>query len=315
MKTFNAKELKESASLLELLSQLGYQPKRKSGKEQMFYSMLRDNDHTPSFAVDDKSGEWYDHGIGEGGNIIDFGLKFWPNDTFKEVVTKINGYLSHTLHSTAGDQRADQRKAKKSPKIPTYIITSVKPLGTHPAITEYLQSRGVFEIGLSMLSEVYYTVKGEDKVSKHFYSAGWKNDNGSWEVRNKYFKGCLGTKEVTTIAGDPKKVSMFEGFMNYLSWKSENPSANHTIIILNTLSLLAEGIEKAKRFTEINMYFDRDAGGHAASKELLAKLPYAIDRSAIYEKFNDYNDRLIFTLKDSKESGILEPVIKRGTRR
>ena len=313
MKIFNAKELKESASLLELLSQLGYQPKRKSGKEQMFYSMLRDNDHTPSFAVDDKAGEWYDHGIGEGGNIIDFGLKFWPNDTFKEVVSKINGYLSHTLHSTAADQRADRRGAKRSPKMPTYIITIVKPLGTHPAITDYLKSRGVFEIGLNLLSEVYYTVKGEDKVSKHFYSAGWKNDNGSWEVRNKYFKGCLGAKGVTTIPGDPKKVSMFEGFINYLSWKLENPSSTRTVIILNTLSLLAEGMKKAKLFTEIDLYFDRDAGGHAASKELLIKLPYAIDRSGIYEKFNDYNDKLISVLKESQE--ILSETNKRTIRR
>jgi hypothetical protein len=111
-------------------------------------------------------------------------------------------------------------------------------------------------------------------------------------MKNKYFKGCLGNKAISFLPGNPKKAVVFEGYLNYLSWKAENLLADHSVIVLNTIALLPEGIEKAKSFSFIDVYFDRDNSGVKASKEFCLALPYASDRSSAFEGFNDYNDKL-----------------------
>ncbi|MFA6083419.1 toprim domain-containing protein [Mucilaginibacter sp.] len=285
-----AKELKEQGSLVDLLSRLGYQPVPKRGREKMYISMLRDNDTNPSFSVNDDLGVWFDHGDGKGGNIIDFGLAYWKNLGFNEVVKKIQEVCS----IEPVQQRAP--RPRKPVKV-QHVVERVKPLGTHPAITDYLKGRGVFEVAKFYLSEVYYYVEDENEVRKHYFAAGWLNENNSWEVRNRYFKGCMGHKGITFIPGHPKNAVVFEGFINFLSWRYEHPEADHSVIVLNTLTLLQQGINKAKAFSSLDIYFDRDKAGKSSSRDFLKALPYATDRSAVYDGFNDYNDKIKAQLK------------------
>jgi hypothetical protein len=300
-----AKELKEQASIVDLLSRLGYEPVKKYGKEHMYRSMLRDGDRTPSFSVDDRVGAWYDHGNGKGGNIIDFGITYWPDLSFNEVVEKIQ-----TACNIQKVQETKIQRPRLPVKVRNYVIEHVKELGTHPAVTNYLKGRGVFETAKGRLKEIYYYVENDKGERKPFFAAGWKNDEGSWEVRNKYFKGCLGQKALTFIKGDPKHAAMFEGYINYLSWLAENTGAKQSIIILNTLSLIGAGIEKAKQFPEIDIYFDRDRPGLQASKDLIAALPYASDRSSAFEGYNDYNDKLVASLRNGGLNDLTERTVR-----
>lgn len=287
-----ARELKEQGSLVDLLSRLGYQPVPKRGREKMYISMLRDDDNDPSFSVNDELGVWFDHGLGKGGNIIDFGLAYWKNLGFNDVVKKIQQVCC--IASTEPRPRRPRKPVKVQ-----HIVERVKPLGVHPAITDYLRSRGVFDVAKFYLSEVYYFIEDEHDVRKHYFAAGWLNENNSWEVRNRYFKGCMGHKGITYIPGHSKKASVFEGFIDFLSWRHENPEAEQSIIVLNTLTLLQQGINKAKAFSCLDIYFDRDKAGKSATRDFIKALPYATDRSAIYEGFNDYNDKLKAQLKTS----------------
>jgi hypothetical protein len=307
-----AKELKEQASIVDLLSRLGYEPSKKYGKENMYRSMLRDGDNTPSFSVDDRVGAWYDHGSGKGGNIIDFGLAYWPDLNFNEVIEKIQ-----TACNILKVQEARISRPRLPVKVRNYVIEHVKDLGTHPAITNYLKGRGVFNSARGRMKEIYYYVDNEKGERKSFFSAGWKNDEGGWEVRNKYFKGCLGQKAITFIQGDSRHLAMFEGFINYLSWLGENPEAKQSVVILNSLSLLSIGMAKAKQFPQIDSYFDRDKSGLQATKDLLTALPYASDRSSAFDGFNDYNDKLVASLhlsptnNSSQEPSAVSPM-RRG---
>lgn len=287
-----AKELKEHASIVDLLKRLGFNPVKKSGKEHLYISMLREFDTKPSFCVNDDVGVWFDHGIRKGGNIIDFGLAYWRTLSFNEVVEKLVAICAANLP----ERQSRPRRPGNAVKLPHYIIEAVKDVGTHPAITSYLKSRGVFDLAKKLLNEVYYYVEVQKGERKHFYAAGWKNESDGWEVRNKYFKGCLGKKAISVIQGHPKEVAVFEGFINYLSWNAENPEAVSSIIVLNTLALLSEGIEKAKEFSSINLFLDRDNAGHQATATFIKALPYASDRSKAYEGFNDYNDKLVAAL-------------------
>lgn len=282
----SAREIKEQVSIVDLLARLGYKSVPRHGREKVYISMIRDDDTSPSFTVNDDLGVWFDHGLRKGGNIIDFGIAYWKGLDFNQVLEKIREV------SMLDVPEKRNNRPRKAVKLPQYIVEKVKDIGTHPAITGYLKGRGVFEPAKQYLSEVYYYVEDEKGERKNYFAAGWQNENKGWEVRNKYFKGCHGSKSITFIAGHPKKASVFEGFMDFLSWRVEHPEKDDSIIILNSLSMLKVGIEKAKAFSAIDIYFDRDKQGLAAAKDFIKALPYASDRSSAYVGFNDYNDKI-----------------------
>jgi hypothetical protein len=292
----NAADIKEQVSLVDLLSRLGHEPVRRTGKELLYLSMLRESDTKPSFAVNEGLNVWFDHGSGKGGNIVDFGVAYWPLTSFIDVLHKIQSTVKQEIVQNHFRENARQRMPVK---IPHYEIEDVKDMGNNAAITWYIKERGIGQIGQDKLKEVYYYVEDQKKLRKHFYAAGWQNELGGWEVRNKYFKGCLGHKAHTFIAGNPEKLVAFEGYLDYLSWLTENEESNASILVLNTLSLLEAGFRRAKSFPEIDLYFDRDKSGHQASLTFKAAIPYAQDRSAIYDGFKDYNDRLKAGLRNA----------------
>ena len=292
LKNTTARDIKEQISLFDMLGRLGYHPLMTSGKELLYLSMIRDSDTQPSFAVNDNLGLWYDHGLGKGGDIIDFGIAYWKTISFPEVLEKILQVMGNSI--PAGNNSTENKcRQRKAIKIPNYQIQEIKEIGNNPAISAYLQSRKVWQVARNRLMEVYYYVEDQKKLRKYFFAAGWQNELGAWEVRNLYFKGCLGHKALSFIPGDENKLSVFEGYLNYLSWLTENPLAADSILVLNTISLLEAGTRKARDFDAIDLFFDRDSAGHKASLDFKKAVPQAIDCSGLYRHYNDYNDRLI----------------------
>jgi len=287
--TIQAREIKDTVSIVDLLSRLGYEPVRIHGQESKYLSMLH-TETQPSFYVKDKLGVWYDQGLGKGGTIIDFGLAYW-NLPFQETLEKIVQVCGTNLPLVNYDRQESARK-RRAVKIPHYEVEEIKPLGNNPQITDYLNYRGIWQAAQNRIQEVYYFVEDQKKQRKYFFAAGWQNELGSWEVRNKYFKGCLGHKAISFIPGDENRLAVFEGYINYLSWLTDNPGADESVIVLNSIALLNAAAKKAQQYSNINIYFDRDQTGHNATLELIKALPQAVDHSAIYEGHNDYNDKL-----------------------
>src|SRR5690606_11835632 len=91
------REIKENISLVDFLTKLGYEPTlKKSGQERFFLSPIRDSDSDPSFSVNDSKGFWYDHGSGQGGNVIDLGKLVFKTNSIPKVVEEIqNLYNGH----------------------------------------------------------------------------------------------------------------------------------------------------------------------------------------------------------------------------
>lgn len=285
-----ASEIKENYSLVDLLKHLGYEPVKRIRNEQLYLSMLRDSDRTPSFSVNDKQGTWFDFGEGKGGNIIDFGLQYWKGLPFPEVLEKIVLTCGGSVPVLALQVYKRQPPAEKEPN---YEILDIKDLGNNAAILKYLESRGVGQVAEGRLKEIYYYVEDEDKKRNKFFAAGWQNEQGAWEIRNLNFKGCLGHKAISFIPNSEKKLAVFEGFFNYLSWLTENPFAPDSVLVLNSLSLLQVGIRKAQDFRDIALYLDNDPSGRQATLDFTSAVPWAKDRSGIYTGYNDYNDLIV----------------------
>lgn len=282
---FKAKDIKENYSLADFLDCLGYGPPKRVHNELLYLSPIRDSDTTPSFSVNDKKGTWYDFGERKGGNIIDLAKLFWPGISFHEVLEKIV--------NAHGGQSFNYKRQLAANKEPNYKILDVKDLGSNAAIMNYLQSRGVGQVAEGRLKEIYYYVEDEAKKRSNFFAAGWQNEHGAWEIRNLNFKGCLGHKAVSFIPNSEKKLAVFEGFFNYLSWLTENKFAPDSVLVLNSISLLQEGILKAHKFRDISLYFDNDLSGRRATVDFQAAIPWANDKSGIYKDYNDYNDLIV----------------------
>ncbi|MHB1179829.1 MAG: toprim domain-containing protein [Daejeonella sp.] len=292
----NANEIREKVSPVDLLAHLGYAPAYKSGKELFYLSMLRE-EKTASLCVNEQLGIWYDHGGPnhsgiKGGNVIDLGLAYWFPLSFAEVLEKIKDTCSVDI-SKIPEQRDLSQKGRPriAIKLPNYKIEEIKPLGSNPAITSYLQYRGVWETAAEHLKEIYYYIEDNKKNRKHFFATGWKNENGGWEVRNKYFKGCLGKKGMSFIQGEENRLVVFEGYLDFLSWKHEQALSKPTALILNSLSFISAAIDRASKFEIVDVFFDHDQSGKQATKQFLSAIPHAKDRSDLYAGYKDYNEK------------------------
>ena len=286
-----ATEIKENYSLVDLLTNLGFVPGKRVRNEQLYLSPLRDTDTTPSFSVNDKQGTWFDFGEGKGGNIIDFGLKYWKGSSFQEVLEKI--VLTCDGSVPVLSAAPNYKRQPMAEKEPNYEILDIKELGSNAAILNYLESRGVGQVAEGRLKEIYYYIEDEAKKRNKFFAAGWQNEKGAWEIRNLNFKGCLGHKAISFIPNSEKRLAVFEGFFNYLSWLTENPFAADSVLVLNSLSLLQAGTLKAQEFRDIALYLDNDPSGRQATLDFTSALPWAKDRAGIYTGYNDYNDLIV----------------------
>src|SRR6476646_1901762 len=71
---FSCEEARQIDMVL-YLSSLGYEPTRIRAFDYWYLSPLR-QEKTPSFKVNRRLNRWYDHGLGKGGNLIDFAILY-----------------------------------------------------------------------------------------------------------------------------------------------------------------------------------------------------------------------------------------------
>jgi len=169
-------------SIKTTLNALGFIPKKETSVDAWYCSPFR-NEKTPSFKVSLSLNRWYDHGEGIGGNIIDLIMKI-NQCTLNEALAFLDNdtYLSFHQQPLTTPSVSDKN----------YTITKVKAL-ENKALIAYLTSRCIdLDIATTYCNEVYYTCN-----HKKYFAIAFKNDVGGYEIRNKYFKGCIGTKGVS----------------------------------------------------------------------------------------------------------------------
>ena len=288
-------------SIVDYLARAGHKPKLIKGMNYWYCSPLR-SELTPSFKVNAERNQWYDFGTGDHGDIIDLvcALQHCPTAEAMRQLATLKGVRLAPSFSFGGITPV-------RPQAPSMQLISVQAV-KHPKLLLYLTERGLQRSDISpFLSEVYYKVS-----EKYFFALGFPNDADGWELRNPYFKGCFAPKAITTIKGtDSHKLQLFEGFMDFLSWRKLHPEEQDDSIILNSLTLLLKLIPTLHPYPIIESLLDNDEAGNQATKQLFdAGLPVK-DMRACYAPYKDINEYLI--LAEQKKQ-ILTPR-KRGLRR
>ncbi|SFT05595.1 hypothetical protein [Mucilaginibacter polytrichastri] len=289
--TMNPAAIREQVSITALLARLGYQPVHNSGRESVYRSVLHQDGKKPSFCVNDTLGMWYDKRTGKGGNVIDFGLAFWPGLATREVCGKLNDVMHQAvLPAVAGVKQAGKRR-RKSLKLPYFRIDKVCELGQTTSIRQFLERRGIWEEAQGVLQEVHYHKVDTHQKPTLYAAAGYRNEHGGWQVRNKYFKGCLANKGLTLLAGDSRRLCVFKDIFDYLSWKHEHPDLSNSALIINSYSLLPAAIKVAMRYPELAVYFDHSPEGHQSLRQFITELPYANNGISAFKGHHDYNEK------------------------
>lgn len=288
--------------LTDILAYLGHQPTHtstgKDGLQVWYHSPLR-NDPNPSFNVNPEKNVWNDFGQ-EGGTVIDFIMAYFSLPSVSEVLTKLEdmGFGDRPASLFEPKPKPAPLPAPRTENAPSGLtLKKVQPLQNR-ALTQYLESRAIpATVAREYVQEAYYRVAGKDRT---YFALAFPNMAGGYELRNPYFQGALGSKDISFIPAEEQElfdVMVFEGFFDFLSMLAHRrlPSPPKPVIVLNSVAMKDRAIAfiREHRFTDVQLYLDRDKSGRklTAAFQALPGLTVA-DASGIYDGYEDFNNWL-----------------------
>jgi DNA primase len=169
-------------SIVDYLSRLGFEPTRIRGIDYWYYSPFRE-ERTPSFKVNIHRNVWYDHGMGEGGGILNLGAKL-NQCTLSEFLEKLA--LGHHGISI---QRQAQLPVKPEARLEILSINNI----TSVNLIHYLHGRGI-----DAETAKQYCKEIEFRIGPKMYDAiGFPNRSGAYELHNCWFKGSSALKDIS----------------------------------------------------------------------------------------------------------------------
>jgi hypothetical protein len=297
MKKLMTAEAKQ-INLVDYLAALGHYPKKIKNSDYWFLSPLRE-EKTPSFKVNRNMNAWYDHGIGKGGNLVDFGVLY-----FKCSVSNFLEHLSEyqnpsislfhhpfpalNLPASAPSSADEKKEPLNEGKI---IILEARPL-SEISLLQYLEKRHIpLGIAEKFCKEVDFLLYGKTRTV-----IGFQNNAGGYELRSADFKGSSSPKGVTFFEHNKEQVNVFEGFFNFLSHQAINKQDSAPLtnfLVLNSLSFFQNQRERMEQHGQIHLFLDRDSAGIKFTQAALQWSKKYIDQSHSYKKYKDLNEYLI----------------------
>lgn len=272
--------------LFDFLSSLGYEPAKIKGNRLWYRSPLR-QEKTPSFKVETDRNTWYDFGIGTGGDIVDLAKSVYRSDNIgyiSDIITRRCPVPSVRKVTSSFPQR------HSTPGIENFETV---PLG-HPALLAYLKERAIpAHIAKARCSEAHYSLNG-----RSYFAVAFPNDSGGHELRNKYFKGCSGHKDISLIPfshdGPTTRCAVFEGFIDYLSSLTLGMIPGFDAVVLNSVANVNRAIPSLGVYSHVGCFLDNDDAGRTALHRLTDALGTTVtDCSSCYNGCNDLNDYLV----------------------
>jgi hypothetical protein len=333
-------------SIKAYLASLNIHPAKERNYYGMYHSPFRE-DRNASMKVDYNKNLWIDYGTGEGGTAIDLVMTI-ENCSFQTAIAaleRIDRRTNEGIYDSIAvgmHKRIDSRSycrmdantyahqynnttdtfffhrnndfvTNSTPREPAINIRQVVKIA-HPALLDYLKERGIREdIAQRQCVEIHYTVN-----DKPYYALGFENNNGGYELRSRYFKGCT-SKDISSRIDHGREnrdsnlssenCLLFEGFMDYLSFltiQEKEPqrqiptlapadtstNISGDVIILNSLTNLSKAVDILAKYKSVSLFLDNDDAGQKAVRELQTTCRNVEDRSLLYRGCKDLNEYL-----------------------
>ena len=280
--------------LADFLARLGHEPVRRSGNELWYIAPYR-GERTPSFRVNVAKQLWYDFGLGKGGDIFTLAGEFLRNGDFRTQAK----FIAETVNMTVTGWEKPACLLK--PVEPIFEDVEVAPLLRSP-LTEYLEERGIpIEVASRHCFRLNYGVRG-----KRYFAVGFPNMKGGYEVRSRYFKGCIPPKSVSLVKANDipaDECLVFEGFMDFLSAVTLGVTGNADCLVLNSVANAEKAAGLLDGYGRIGCFLDRDEAGRRTLAVLTKRYGERVsDRSTLYDGCKDLNEYLQQTTKKQKNN-------------
>jgi len=261
-------ETANAIPISEILAKIGFEPVKKRESDYWYLSPFR-REKTASFHVSVRKNKWYDFGDATGGDAVALVCRHLEYSGVQSSPKEALRWLRNMFHT--GDVIRPVREIDQSqPEPKKTVLKSVKKL-QHQALIHYLSGRGISQtIATAWLQEIKIQ---NTETGKHFFAAGIGNEEGGYEYRNLYFKGCVGKKAITFVRGTvpkPPGINIFEGLMDFLSViaQREGEKLQDDTIVLNSLSQMKEAAAYIRGYGYQTAYtwLDNDEAGSKATE-------------------------------------------------
>ena len=270
----NCKEANTQISIRNVLESFSLFPSKDNSKTAFYFAFDRE-EKTPSLFVNFVKNIAFDFGTGKKYDIVSLvqGIKQCSVSQALEYLSQFNFSFKEQMYNITRD----------GSKYEILSISEVK----HYALIQYLKERRI-ENNIHLLKEIHYKIS-----NKKYFGIGFKNDANGYEVRNKYSKICIGRKDITTIKNKSNNLRIFEGFMDYLSFKQMEKALKKALsdyVILNSVTMIFKLEKIIKSYEKIELYFDNDEAGNRTTNEVKRLNPYVKDNRILYQNYKDLND-------------------------
>ncbi|MDX2068215.1 MAG: toprim domain-containing protein [Haliscomenobacter sp.] len=286
----------KNINLPDLLAKLGFQPTEisKAGNEYWYTSPFR-SEKTASFHTSFLGGKWIWKDFGDiGGTVIDFVLRYKGFYRVNDALQFLDEIYQGSVKTIPvnPNQNSLFGKSPRDEK-PVLELKNVSPLQKS---WPYVQGRGINEtVAKAYLNDIEFVNRNTGKT---YFAAGIKNLSEGFEIRNPFFKSSIGKKDMTLIRGEEetKVISVFEGFMDFLTYLTEEGvvKPKEDILVLNSLSFQQRArdfIEKGG-YERVLTFFDNDQAGSEAAKDFKKVFQRKIEAQNIrYKSLKDYNSK------------------------
>jgi len=200
--------------------------------------------------------------------------------------------ISHALQIISGEAPkipANSFSFRPLESLPGFEDIRIQSLN-NPALLLYLRERNIhIPFAEQVCREVHFTTN-----DKRYFAIGFENELGGYELRNKYFQGCLSPKGITNIRNGNETCCIFEGFMDYLSYLTMQKieKSKHDVVVLNSVANLQKAMDFLKSHKAIYTYLDNDDAGRKATELIQSIHSTVYNRSTQFAGYKDLNDYL-----------------------
>lgn len=297
--------------LVDYLASLGVKPLKILFDDHWYRSPFRD-EKTASFKVNRDLNLWYDHALGRGGNLVDFGVLYF-RCSVAEFLHRLNGTTNAIISSFQPPYPKDGTAThnageKEKMSVPKIEVLAIRPL-TDGRLLDYLDERAIpLAIAKEYCREVDFELYHRRRTV-----IGFPNDGGGFELRSPDFKGSSSPKGISFVNNGSDQLAVFEGFMNFLSFRAnytEPGFRNPNFLVLNSAAFFMQSRSLMEAHGQVNLFLDRDATGRRLTTDAICwNKEKFIDWSSTYPRHKDLNDWLM-----EKQGKVAKPQKRLGRR-
>lgn len=268
----------KQVAIVDVLERIGARRAGGHGTRLLYHCPFRE-DRNPSMYVNTDTGRWVDmanpdDAKGDVINLVARTLNLSALEAAKYIVGESLTDISLPSHN--------ETVRSSSARDIQYEVKELQ----HPALIEYLQSRGInVSIAKRWCKEIH--------IGRFFY-IGFQSLSGGYELRNRLDKRSIGPKNISVL-GTGNTALIFEGFIDLLTHLTIYGLIPDTVyVVMNSVANVEKVISHFRTHgqpSRVELWLDNDEAGEKASITLKEQLSsVVVDMSLTYSRNNDVNE-------------------------